>query len=222
MGYVDVVSLLMIGLYAVGMRHVFVQEKQLAREEPIPEEPNRYGGVDKRRAYLIFAFYAALIIGSGIGLSFAADAISTFEIDLWGIKGVVGQSLVGIILLAVATSLPELMVSIGALKIGAVDMAIGNVFGSNMFNMLIIGIADLFYPAGSIYNRPTITEPALRTSGLASHLDTGLCGLMMVALVGAAIARRGGLSKRRFGTTSVMLLLVFIACYVILFKVNFG
>ena len=59
-----------------------------------------------------------------------------------------GQSFVGNILIAASTSLPEIVVSMAALKMGAVDMAFGNLFGSNLFDMAILGIDDVFYTRG--------------------------------------------------------------------------
>lgn len=59
-----------------------------------------------------------------------------------------GTSFVGTTLVAVVTSLPELVICIAAVRIGAHDMAIGNLFGSNMFNMFILGATDIFYTRG--------------------------------------------------------------------------
>ncbi|MDH3346198.1 MAG: hypothetical protein OEL75_03340, partial [Kiritimatiellaceae bacterium] len=55
------------------------------------------------------------------------------------------QSFVGTLFLAFATSLPELTVCISALRIGAVDLMLGNIFGSNMFNVFITAVTDLTY-----------------------------------------------------------------------------
>jgi cation:H+ antiporter len=59
-----------------------------------------------------------------------------------------GTGLVGTAMLSVVTSLPELMAAIAAVRIGAYDMAVGNLFGSSVFNMLGVGIADFFYTDG--------------------------------------------------------------------------
>jgi len=61
-----------------------------------------------------------------------------------------GETFVGNIFVAVSTSFPELAVSIAALRIGAVDMAVGNIFGSNIFNMFILAIEDIFYFKGPL------------------------------------------------------------------------
>lgn len=59
-----------------------------------------------------------------------------------------GLTFIGTALVALVTSLPELITTIAAARIGADDMAIGNLFGSNMFNMVSLGLADLFYTQG--------------------------------------------------------------------------
>jgi cation:H+ antiporter len=51
---------------------------------------------------------------------------------------------------ALSTSLPELTVTIASIRIGAVDTAVGNIFGSNMFNMFILALDDLFYINGPL------------------------------------------------------------------------
>jgi cation:H+ antiporter len=61
-----------------------------------------------------------------------------------------GQSFVGNVLIALSTSLPELVVSIAALRINAVDMAVGNLFGSNLFNICILALDDIAYTKGPL------------------------------------------------------------------------
>jgi cation:H+ antiporter len=60
-----------------------------------------------------------------------------------------GTTFIGTTLVAIVTSLPELVTTLAAVKIGADDMAIGNLFGSNMFNMFAIGLTDVFYTEGN-------------------------------------------------------------------------
>jgi cation:H+ antiporter len=57
---------------------------------------------------------------------------------------------VGVLFIAAATSLPELATSLGALKIGAYDMIVGNIFGSNMFNIFVIFFADVSFRRGRL------------------------------------------------------------------------
>ncbi len=55
---------------------------------------------------------------------------------------------IGATLLAITTSLPELVATVAAVKIRAYDLAIGNLFGSNLFNMFVLGLTDVFYLDG--------------------------------------------------------------------------
>ena len=56
-----------------------------------------------------------------------------------------GEAFVGSLFIAITTSLPEIVVSLAAVRIGALDLGIGNVLGSNLFNLLILGLDDVFY-----------------------------------------------------------------------------
>lgn len=94
-----------------------------------------------------------------------------------------GASFVGTTLVAIVTSLPELVTTLAAIKIGADDMAIGNLFGSNLFNMFALGLTDLFFLQGRFLS---VIDP--------SFLLVGVLGLIMtvMALIGnlARIERR--------------------------------
>ncbi len=86
-----------------------------------------------------------------------------------------GTTFIGTTLVALVTSLPETVTTIAAIRIGASDMAIGNLFGSNMFNMFALGLTDLFYTQGRFLS--TI-DPAFMLAGLFGLLMTvvGLVG----------------------------------------------
>jgi cation:H+ antiporter len=95
-----------------------------------------------RRALLGFGIGALVTLAAAPVLAIAAQEIAR----LTGI----GQTFVGAAFLAMATSAPELVASVAAVRIGAADLAVGNLFGSNLFNMGIIFTADLAYPGGAI------------------------------------------------------------------------
>ncbi len=59
-----------------------------------------------------------------------------------------GTTFIGIALVALVTSLPEMVTTFAAVRIGADDMAIGNLFGSNMFNIFALGLTDVFFTQG--------------------------------------------------------------------------
>jgi cation:H+ antiporter len=82
-----------------------------------------------------------------------------------------GTTFVGTTLVALVTSLPEAVTTFAAARIGAEDMAIGNLFGSNMFNMVALGITDLFFVSGRLIG---FIDP--------SFLLVAAFGLVMTAL----------------------------------------
>lgn len=88
----------------------------------------------------------AMLIGGGIGLvlgaKFLIDSVIVIAVSFGVSAGVVAISAV-----AVGTSLPEIIVSVTAVLKGKTDLAFGNVFGSNVFNVLMmVGIVGLFGP----------------------------------------------------------------------------
>ncbi|MBY6278533.1 MAG: hypothetical protein CWE10_20810 [Symbiobacterium thermophilum] len=119
--------------------------------------------------WMKFAVSAAAILVAGWFLSKAADEIAM-------ITGL-GETFIGSTLLAASTSLPELTVSIFTARMGAYDLTVGNVLGSNIFNMTILLISDLFQ-AGST---PILS---LGSTGQAVSALVGLVlsGIVIVAL----------------------------------------
>jgi cation:H+ antiporter len=82
-----------------------------------------------------------------------------------------GDGFVGILLIAGVTSLPELVAIVAAARFGAYDMAVGNLFGSNVFNMFALALADLFYVQGSFLGA---IDPLFALAGLLAMLLTTL------------------------------------------------
>jgi len=83
-----------------------------------------------------------------------------------------GHSVVGTLLVAAVTSAPEVAVTISALRIGALDMAIANLLGSNLFDIIILAVDDLFYSRGPLLAHVD-----------ASHALTAFTAVMMSTLV---------------------------------------
>jgi len=139
LGWIGWYTPVIILLYVFAVRQIFSFEKRQRRTE----EPSLYeGGESLRRIYIYFGISAACIIGAGIWLATIGDEIAT--VTGWG------QSFVGSLFLAFTTTLPEMTVSFTAMRIGAVDMAVANMIGSNLFNLTIVPITDLIYSRGPI------------------------------------------------------------------------
>jgi cation:H+ antiporter len=63
------------------------------------------------------------------------------------------ETAVGALLTAIATSLPELVIAVAAVRIGAYNLAVGNVIGGDAFDILFLAAADVAYQGGSLYGR---------------------------------------------------------------------
>ncbi|MFI4853438.1 MAG: calcium/sodium antiporter [Phycisphaerales bacterium JB065] len=88
-----------------------------------------------------------VFIALGLGMLVAGGQVS--ESAASTIASAMGMSdeLIGLTVVAVATSLPELATSLAAIRRGQVDIAVGNVVGSNLFNLLLVlGVTSLIAP----------------------------------------------------------------------------
>jgi cation:H+ antiporter len=139
-GWVGVNSVVLLLLYLAAMRMVFTYEKRRIAEFVATVQDTLHTDISTSRAGAMYALNAIFIVGAATYLPYVGEEIARTT-DL-------GQTFVGSVLIAISTSLPEVVVSLSALRMGAVDMAFGNVFGSNLFNIAILGIDDLFYTKG--------------------------------------------------------------------------
>jgi cation:H+ antiporter len=87
-----------------------------------------------------------------------------------------GATFIGSLFLASVTSFPELVVSLSALKIASADMAVGNLLGSNMINLFILSLIDVFY----------IKAPLLSLVSSVHMITVGLviifCSVILISL----------------------------------------
>jgi len=137
-------------------------------------------------AILQFALAAAVVIVAGYFLTRAADRIA----DLTGL----GRLLVGSVLLAGATSLPELSVDVSAAIKGLHDIAVGDLLGSSLANLLILAVADVAHKKrGWMLSRAS-----------AAHAISGVMSMLLTAIVGVMILSRFGVSLLGVGAGSAV------------------
>ena len=159
--HISWVTPLLIIIYIAAIRSLHGFEEQEV-EAFTDEEPDRYADRSLREIGTRYAIAAAFVIAAGIWLPFVSEDIS--HVMNWD------DSFTGTLFTALSTSLPELVVTLSALRIGAIDMAVGNIFGSNMFNLLVLAIDDLFYLPGPIY---AAVEPGHLVSVISAMAMTG-------------------------------------------------
>ncbi|NOS82174.1 MAG: hypothetical protein HOP32_11405 [Nitrospira sp.] len=141
--------------------------------------------------WAIFLLSAAVIVYAGTKLAHYGDQIATHT----GLSGL----WIGVVLMAGATSLPEIFTDVSAALMHAPDLAAGDLFGSNMANMLILGIIDQMHRQKRVWQQAAF-EHAL-SAGLAIFL-TGLAAFFV--LYGSDV-KLGGV-----GIGSMLLLLLYI------------
>ncbi len=161
-GHVGSYTPVILLLYVLAMRAVFTYERE-HREEFAEAVAERYPRLTLRGAMLRYAVGAALIVGAGIWLPFVAARLA----DIMGWR----TTFVGTLFVAGATSLPELVVTIAAVRLGALDMAIANLLGSNLFDMAVVAIDDLLYVKGPILSR---VSPIHAVSAMSAVVMTGI------------------------------------------------
>jgi len=161
--HVGLYSPFIILVYLVSMRAIYSYEhRTLSEYTEVSAE--RYPNVTLRSAIKGYALAALAVVVAGSWLPYVAKDIS--KLMGWG------QSFVGTLLVAAVTSAPEAAVTISALRIGALDMAIANLLGSNLFDIIILAIDDMFYTQG-----PLLAQVS------NSHALTAFTAVMMSALV---------------------------------------
>jgi cation:H+ antiporter len=143
LGWIGIYSPTLIALYFVAMRVIFAHERQRrARETQEVAEELQYGEITLRSAVLHYSLAAAAVVAAAVWLPRLGAELAR--------QTGLGEAFVGSLFVAVTTSLPEIVVSLAAVRIGALDLGIGNVLGSNLFNLLILGLDDVFYRRGPL------------------------------------------------------------------------
>ena len=123
-----------------------VKESLRLEESEDAEEENHksVGDVLRSRLFLYMLLAALAVLVGGFIVVKSGEAIAT--------RTGIGSSLVGAILVAISTSLPELSTTISAIKLKEYNMAFANIFGTNIFDAGFIFVADLFFMKGAILN----------------------------------------------------------------------
>jgi cation:H+ antiporter len=150
--------------YILGVRMAYYDQRyeaaRLAAEGKIPEDV--VPGMSLWMAFGGFVAAAAVIVAVAPYLADAADVIAT--------ESGLGKTFIGTTLVALSTSLPELVATITAVRMGSADLALGNIFGSNAFNMLLFAPLDVLCPG------------SLMAQASSTHIVTCLATIIVTAV----------------------------------------
>ena len=164
LGWFGPYSLLFVLIYFIAMRLIYSYEKKQISEfvKEIAVEL-KYKEISIKTAIVNYSIHAVVVIISAIFLPKIGEGIA----ETTGL----GQTFVGNIFIAISTSLPEVVVSLAAVKIDAIDLAIGNLFGSNIFNILILAIDDILFIKGPLLSFVN-----------SNHIISALSAIVMTAI----------------------------------------
>jgi len=192
-----------IVLYTVAMRAVFLYESELV-EDFTEAAADAYPELTLRTAVVRYIAAAVVVLIAGVWLPFVAKVLA--------VETGWHDGFVGTLFVAFVTSLPEMVVTVAALRLGAVDMAIGNLFGSNLFNVGILAIDDIFYLPGPLFDAVS-----------ATHAMSAFSAIMMtgVAVVGLLYRSRTRVF-RTVGWASIFLFTVYLVNTYMLYSYRGG
>ena len=170
-------SLTLFLLYMLGMRLVYRQEDMERRqreqgklvEASIATREDVSRAVELRRAIIGFSLGALALLVAAPFLAWSAARIA----DETGTSA----TFIGTSLVAITTSLPELVTAVAAVRLGAFDLAVGNLFGSNAFNMAAFVFADLAYRDGGLLGSVSSAH-ALTALWSILMMNIGLMGII--------------------------------------------
>lgn len=163
--HVGAESIVIVVVYLAAVRTVYrYEQREIARraETATPPAPLRF-------LFVRYALWSLPVVAAGLALPFIGERI----VDMTGLH----RSFVGNLLIAFATSTPEIAVTVASVRAGTIDLAIGNLLGSNLFNMGILALDDFVYRKDALLR---VVEPAHAAS--AAMAGT-MSGIVIVALL---------------------------------------
>lgn len=201
-GWIGLYSLVFILIYSVGIRLIYSYEKRqisVFMKEVAVEL--RYEGILLKTAVFNYSINAFFVIVAAILLPEIGEGIA----ETTGL----GQTFVGNIFIALSTSLPEVVVSISAVKIGAIDLAVGNLFGSNIFNIFILAIDDIFFIKGPLLS---FANP--------NHIISALSAIIMTAIAIIGLTYRAESKKLFLAWNSIGISVVYAVNLMLLYMLR--
>jgi len=173
-----IVAAYLFGLHLVHRTRAWPMWFPRLTRQTVPDKPEQRHHGSSAAAWLDFVVLAVVTCIAGWIVMEAAKGIA----DQTGLS----DTLIGGLFTALATSSPELVTTVAAIRYGALTLAVSNIFGTNCFNMLVVAAADAGYPLNSIYHD---MAPVQMTWGLVSILMTA------ILLLGRDIVKCCGLSS---------------------------
>lgn len=199
--WIGVSSIVFIAFYLISIKLVYQYDKG----HPTPSIPSELLELQNRTSIKKVIFWYTL---NALVVIVAALVLPHFVEQISNQTGL-NKSFTGTILLAASTSLPEVAVSIAAIRIGAIDMAVGNLLGSNLFNIFILAIGNFFYRKGHIL-----------VDASESHIISVFSIITMTAIAIIGLTYRAKSKAFLLAWDTLLIVIMFIFNMVILYKLS--
>ncbi len=148
------------------------------------------------------------LVGLGVVILVAGSVVAA-SCDALAVQTGLGASFVGAAFVAIATSLPEVSVTVEAVRLGQNRMAFSNIFGTNLFDVGLLALADVCYPG----------PPVLGEVGAPAQV-AALFGILLTAVYLAGIIERSDRTALRMGWDSALVLALYAAGLLLLYLVQ--
>lgn len=199
--WIGITSLAFIVVYffSIKLLHSYGRRKQppITPSAVVMQEEKE--DITLKQALLWYTLNALVVIAAALVLPYFSEEIA--------VKSGWGESFVATVFLAASSSLPEMAVAISAARLGAADLAVGNLFGSNIFNILLLSISDIFYVRGDLLKEAS-----------EKNIVTVFAVIVMNSIAIAALTIRPEKKGFRYmAWDTLLILLVYIASMIFLF-----
>jgi cation:H+ antiporter len=201
LNWISPFSVLLIIVYLIAVYSIYQYDSTSQITHDVPAEKNESTKNELKNVFVAYFGNALLVIIAAIFLPYFGEHIA----NLTG----VGNTFFGTLFLAASTSLPELVVSFATIKLGAFDLAMGNLLGSNIFNMFILALDDVFYTKGSLFAH---IKP--------EHLESVIIVIVMTTVVGLGLMVKPTKKYWRLSYDTMIILILYICLMTILFFKN--
>lgn len=177
------------------------EEKENEQTNPQEIDNQKLSQILISKPGILFLVTALVILIAGYLIATSADAISK--------KTGIGSSFMGFFFVGLTTSLPELSTTITAVKLKRYRMAFSNIFGTNLLNIGLVFLADVFYTKGPAFNE------------VGNFAATGaILGILLTCIYQIGLTIRLRKNYLRMGFDSILVIVFYVIGLLILYHIQ--
>ena len=193
---VGLASVIILAAYLAGVRLLYVNR------------PLETAYSDNQEYDRPIAWAWAFLGAAALCILVSAPAL-TYSVEQIAEETGLATSFLGVLAVAVVTALPETATTVAATRMGAPDLAVGNIYGSCAFNLAALAVADPFYRGG-----------VLVASGGQEHVAAGVAAVGLMAAGTVLIFTRGTHHILRAKPIAAVMILGYIGAIVLVFRLS--